>query len=157
MVVWSVCTSVTKSKLVGPHIQLDTLQRFTLFALAVARSRKTSVHGNSARYPLCLLVFLICRDLLGSVSQWLMKALEQCLSLLWVVYIRAVPPNLCTLSTMITWPMYVRFVSQTLCVLQYPAVALLSLWKWRVWLKRLCLENLSLSLCSLFHSPNNYC
>ena len=46
VVVWSVCsvcTSVAKSKVVGPHIQLDTLQRFTLFALAVARSSKTSV------------------------------------------------------------------------------------------------------------------
>ena len=46
VVVWSVCsicTGVTKSKVVGPHIQLDTLQRFTLFALAVARSKKTSV------------------------------------------------------------------------------------------------------------------
>ena len=53
MVVWgvlSVCTSVAKSKVVGPHIQLDTLhcQCFTrLFALslrlAVARSSKTSV------------------------------------------------------------------------------------------------------------------
>ena len=45
VVVWSVCsvcTSMTKSKVVGPHIQLDTLQRFTLFALAIARSRKTS-------------------------------------------------------------------------------------------------------------------
>ena len=39
VVVWSVCsvcTSMTKSKPVGPHIQLDALQRFTLFALAVA-------------------------------------------------------------------------------------------------------------------------
>ena len=48
VVVWSVCsvcTSVAKSKVVGPHIQLDTLrlQHFTLFALAVARSSKTSV------------------------------------------------------------------------------------------------------------------
>ena len=45
VVVWSVCsvcTNVTKSKVVGPHIQLDTLQRFTLFALAVARGSKTS-------------------------------------------------------------------------------------------------------------------
>ena len=47
VVVWSVCsvcTSVAKSKVDGPHIQLDTLQRFTLFVLAVARSSKTSVH-----------------------------------------------------------------------------------------------------------------
>ena len=40
VVVWSVCsvcTSVAKSKVVGPHIQLETLQCFTLFALAVAK------------------------------------------------------------------------------------------------------------------------
>ena len=46
VVVWSVCsvcTSVTKSKVVGLHVQLDALQRFILFALAFARSRKTSV------------------------------------------------------------------------------------------------------------------
>ena len=39
VVVWSVCsvcTSMTKSKPVGPHIQLDTLQRF--FALAVGKT-----------------------------------------------------------------------------------------------------------------------
>ena len=43
VVVWSVCTSVTKSKVVGPQIQLDTIQHFALLALAVARSKKTSV------------------------------------------------------------------------------------------------------------------
>ena len=42
---------MTKSKVVGPHIQLDTLQRFILFALAVARSKKTSVVGSGVVRP----------------------------------------------------------------------------------------------------------